>query len=106
MNQIAKSFVDYIISDEAPCGNKSSVIRECQEKFGLTKDRSVFGCNSFAVRFSYSKSSSFSNTVLSLSHLQKYDNKPFFVVLIKPNKPNTIYLANSTFLSKISHSSI
>lgn len=105
MNQIAKSFVDYIISDEAPCGNKSTVIRECQEKFGLTKDRSVFGCNSFAVRFSYSKSSSFSNTVLSLSHLQKYDNKPFFVVLIKPNKPNTIYLANSTFLSKISHSS-
>lgn len=105
MNQKAKDFVEYITSVNAPCGNKLNVIEKCQEKFELTKDRSVFACKAFAVRYSWSKSGSFSNTILSLSHLQKYDNIPFFVVLIRPNKSNTIYLANSTFLSKVSHSS-
>lgn len=105
MNTKATNFVEYIISNKAHYGNKSAVITECQEKFELTKDRSVFACKAFAVRFSWSKSGSFSNTILSLSHLQKYDDRPFFVVLIQPNKSNTIYLANSTFLSKVSHSS-
>ncbi|MBQ7855572.1 MAG: hypothetical protein IJ348_00490 [Alistipes sp.] len=105
MNKKAKEFVEYIISNKAPYGDKSTVITECQEKFQLTKDRSVYACKAFAVRFSWSKSGSFSNTILSLSHLQKYDDRPFFVVLIQPNKSNTIYLANSTFLSKVSHSS-
>ena len=44
-------------------------------------------------------------TVLSLSHLQKYDNIPFLVVLASLNKPNQIFLANTTLLKKISHSS-
>ena len=105
MNKRAKDFVDYIISNKAPYGDKSTVITECKERFQLVKDRSVFACKAFAVRFSWSKSGSFSNTILSLSHLQKYDDRPFFVVLIVPNKTNTIYLANSTFLSKVSHSS-
>lgn len=105
MNKKAKDFVNYIISNNAPYGDKSTVITWCQEAFQLVKDKSVFACKAFAVRFSWSKSGSFSNTILSLSHLQKYDDRPFFVVLIVPNKANTIYLANSTFLSKISHSS-
>ena len=105
MNKKAKEFVEYIISNKAPYGDKSTVITESQNKFQLTKDRSVYACKSFAVRFSWSKSGSFSNTILSLSHLQKYDDRPFFVVLIQPKKTNTIYLANSTFLAKVSHSS-
>ncbi len=105
MNTKATDFVEYIISNKAHHGDKSAVITECQEKFELTKDRSVFACKAFAVRFSWSKSGSFSNTILSLSHLQKYDDRPFFVVLIQPNKSNIIYLANATFLSKVSHSS-
>ncbi len=61
----------------------------------------------FAVRFSYSKSASdsFSNTVLSLSALEKYDKIPFFVVLVRQSSTNLILLANTTFLKKISHSS-
>lgn len=105
MNKKAKEFVEYIISNKAPYGDKSTVITDSQNKFQLTKDRSVYACNAFAVRFSWSKSGAFSNTILSLSHLQKYDDRPFFVVLIVPSKANAIYLANSTFLSKISHSS-
>ena len=42
--------------------------------------------------------------MLSLSNLQKYDELPFIVCLVTPQK-NFIYLANSTFLQKISHSS-
>ncbi len=105
MNKYAKSFVDYIISDAAPRGNKAIVTEFIKEKYGLIKDRTVYYCNFFAVRFSYTKNSSFSNTVLSLSHLQKYDRIPFFVVLVRRNDLNKVYIANTTFLSKISHSS-
>lgn len=84
--------------------DKSSLVENVQEHFSLTKDRSVYYEETFAIRFSSSASTSFSNTVLSLSNLQKYDDMPFFVCLVTPNK-NIVYLANSTFLIKISHSS-
>ena len=84
--------------------DKTSLINEVQDKFRLTKDRSIYYSDSYAIRFSASNSNSFSNTVLSLSNLQKYDDMPFFVCLITPQK-NIVYLANSTFLVKISHSS-
>jgi hypothetical protein len=74
------------------------------EKFKLTKDRSVYYCDDFAIRFSAGATSSFSNTVLSLSNLRKVDHIPFLVCLVTP-KHNYIFLANSTLLKKISHSS-
>jgi len=85
-------------------GNKSTLITKVQNKFHLTKDRSVYYSEHYAIRFSYSSSTSFSNTVISLSNLQKYDDTPFLVCLVTPNK-NILYLANTTFLHKISHSS-
>ena len=45
-----------------------------------------------------------SNTVLSLSALQKYDSRPFFVCIVASSE-NYLLLANTTFLKKISHSS-
>ena len=96
-------FVNFIRSKNG-IGDKSSLIHEAQKKFKLIKDGSVYYTQYFAVRFSYSTSSNFSNTVISLSKLQKYDNFPFIVCLIKP-KENILYLANTTFLRKISHSS-
>lgn len=92
------------IKERDGVGNKSELIKEVQEKFCLTKDRSVYYSEDYAIRFSYSSSSSFSNTVISLSNLQKYDDKPFLVCLVTPHK-NSLYLANSTFLHKVSHSS-
>ncbi len=85
--------------------SKEALIKECVETFDLIQDRKVFHSNYFAVRFSYSKNGSFSNTILSLSVLEKYDSIPFFVVLVKGKAQNVIYLANSSFLRKISHSS-
>lgn len=104
MNNIVYKFVDDIVNN-APTGDKDSVIKYACERYSFTLDRKVYYCRYFAVRFSYSQSGTFSNTVLSLSALQKYDKIPFFVVLVRNGDSNVIYLANSTFLSKISHSS-
>lgn len=104
MNAIVNKFCEFVLN-EASVHNKTKLIDECKNKFGLTQDRKVFYNEFFAVRFSWSKNGSFSNTVLSLSHLQKYDNIPFLVVLSSLNRPNQIFLANTTLLKKISHSS-
>jgi hypothetical protein len=103
---ISKQALDLVSFLENTNGvkDKSTLIEQVQENFHLTKDRSIYYSDTFAVRFSSSTSNSFSNTVLSLSNLQKYDEMPFFVCLLTPTK-NVIYLANSTFLQKISHSS-
>ncbi len=106
MNLRCKEFVDYIVN-HAPQHNKQVVEDNVCAHFNLTKDRKVYHNEYFAVRFSYSKSASdsFSNTVLSLSALEKYDKIPFFVVLVRQPSTNLILLANTTFLKKISHSS-
>ena len=103
MHKDLVSFIKFIKTKDG-IGNKSSLISEVQKKFKLTKDRSVYYSKHFSVRFSYSTSSGFSNTIISLSNLQKYDDQPFFVCLVTPLK-NILYLANTTFLQKISHSS-
>lgn len=84
--------------------DKARLQKLVQKEFSLIKDRSVFYADTFAIRFNSSKSASFSNTVLSLSNLQKYDDFPFVVCLNTPNK-NYLFLANTTFLTKVSHSS-
>lgn len=104
MHPIIQQFIDYVETHKS-VSNKEQLVKDCCNKFGLIQDRKVFHCDYFAVRFSYSKNGSFSNTILSLSALEKYDGIPFFVVLVKGNAENVVYLANTTFLSKISHSS-
>ena len=84
--------------------DKTKLTHLIADKFSLTQDRVVYYCADFAIRFSSSKNESFANTVISLSNLQKVDDRPFIVCLVTPEK-NYLYLANSTFLKKISHSS-
>lgn len=106
MNKRCKEFVEYVLN-AAPKHNKAKAEEAVQSRFAMIKDRKVYRNESFAVRFSYSKSAStsFSNTVLSLSALEKYDHIPFFVVLVRQASDNLIFLSNATFLKKISHSS-
>lgn len=106
MNPICQEFVQFVITD-APKYNKKLLEETISHKYNLIKDRKVYHNEYFAVRISYSKkmTSSFSNTILSLSSLEKYDKIPFFVVLVRQNADNLIFLANTTFLKKISHSS-
>jgi len=84
--------------------DKARLAKEIAHKFELTKDRSVYYCSDFAIRFSASSSKSFANTVLSLSNLRKYDDRPFIVCVVTPQE-NFCLIANTTFLKKISHSS-
>lgn len=84
--------------------DKSNLTTLVADRFQLVRDRSVFYCEHFAIRFSSSAGPNFGNTVLSLSNLQKVDDRPFIVCLVTPLR-NYIYLANTTFLTKISHSS-
>lgn len=104
MNKKAKDFLAYVHSD-MPRHNKDVAQQATQQRFNLTKARSVYFCDDFAVRFCYSKNGAFANVVLSLATLQKYDDRPFFVILVVANSDNVLYLANSTLLNKISHSS-
>lgn len=88
-----------------PKHNKERAQQDAQQRFGMTKDGKVYYTEYFAARFCYSKGGAFSNTVLALSKLQKFDNIPFFVVLIRGNGDNELFLANTSLLQKISHSS-
>ena len=85
-------------------GDKEKLASMVKKEFALVQDRKVFYSSDFAIRFSKAKSKRMSNTVLSLSALQKYDNEPFIVCIVTP-EINYMMLANSTFLKKISHSS-
>ena len=105
MNKYVHKFVDFILENKAT-NTKEKVIELVSNKFEMVKDgRSLYHTDFFAVVFCYSKNNSFSNVIISLSKLQKYDHIPCFVVLVKRNDDNAIYLINTTFINKVSHSS-
>ena len=62
--------------------DKTKLAALAKQKFALTTDRSVFYNSEFAIRFSKANSANFGNTVLGLSVLQKYDDRPFIVCLV------------------------
>ncbi|MBR4858666.1 MAG: hypothetical protein IKU08_05710 [Clostridia bacterium] len=101
--EIIGQLVDFI-SEKDGNTDKNRLQKAVQEAFGLVKERSVYYCDWFAIRFCKSASRSFSNTVLALSALHRYDDIPFIVCLVTPTR-NYLMLANTTFLKKISHSS-
>lgn len=103
MNQQLADLIKFI-SDNDGINNKRALLELVKDRFDLTQDRSVFYNGNFAIRFSYSNSNCFSNTVISLSNLQKFDDKLFIVCLVTPQE-NILFLANTTFISKVSHSS-
>jgi len=85
---------------------KSRLEALAAQRFVLQKNRSVFVGSSFALRFSEVRgaTTSFSNVVLSLSALSKYDDQPFIVAIVRVDQVE-FRLANTSFLKKISHSS-
>ena len=101
MNNHLQDFVRFV-GEHDGINDKAALAQEVAAKFGLTKDRKVFYCADFAVRFSASASVNFANTVLSLSNLKKVDDRPFIVCLVTP-AANHCFLANTTLLKKISH---
>ena len=105
MNKNVHDFVELIERNKG-INTKEEMISIVTQTLAMVRDgRAVFHTNFFAVVFCYSKNSSFSNVVLSLSKLEKYDHIPCFVVLVRKNLDNVIYMINTTLLDKISHSS-
>lgn len=98
-----ENLVNFIESNKT-VNDKNKLATLVKEKFALTRDRSVFYNSQFAIRFSKANSANFSNTVLGLSALQKFDDRPFIICLVLKDE-NVLLLANSTLLKKISHSS-
>ena len=84
--------------------NKQEIQDKVVKEFNLIQDRKVFHNENLAIRFSYSATGSFSNTVISLSMLEKYDWIPFLVCLVW-KKSNKLFIMNSSFIKKVSHSS-
>ena len=103
-NEVEINRLISLIQQHNGIGDKEKLSKIVQSEFGLIKDRKVFSNTDFAIRFSKSERKRMSNTVLSLSALQKYDSRPFFVCIVASSE-NYLLLANTTFLKKISHSS-
>lgn len=95
--------VDVIVSNDG-INNKAALADMVKQQFNLALDRKVYYGKDFAIRFSRSATRNMGNTVLSLSALREYDDRPFFVCIVTPDK-NYLQIANTTFLKKISHSS-
>lgn len=87
-----------------PTSSKEQVAAATADAFHLRKERSVYACSDFALRFSTASGASFPNVVLSLSALCNYERIPLVVAIIRPGTTEFL-LANTTFLKKISHSS-
>ena len=103
MNSVLNSLVSFVKLHDG-INDKRRLCELVIAEFGLIRDRSVYYRAEFAIRVSSAASSSFSNTVLSLSNLRKFDDRPFVVCLTTPSE-NHLLLANTTLLRKISHSS-
>jgi hypothetical protein len=89
---------------ERPDSNKADVELFFAKLTKLAKARSVYVGVDYALRFSEANTGSFSNVVLSLSALQKYDSLPVVICIVRPDRLD-FRLSNSTLLKRISHSS-
>ena len=99
--------VDYIrcLKVKNLTADKAFLQSAFSKAFNPTKARSVLIGDGYTLRFSEVRTGSFSNTVLSLSALKAYDAMPFVIVVVRPDHVNFL-LANTSFLKKISHSSL
>jgi len=98
MNSSVNQLIAFLRSNDG-INDNAKLADLVSTNFNLTNDRKVYYSKDFAIRFSSSSTKNFSNTVLSLSKLQKFDDRPFIICLVTP-KYNYTYLANTTFLKK------
>ena len=92
------------LKKKLPSANKAQIEAAFSKKTSLEKNRSVYVGDGYTIRFCEANTGSFSNVVLSLSTLQKYDAKPVVICIVRPCRLD-FRLANATFLKKVSHSS-
>lgn len=92
------------IKNYKDCVNFNTISDIVKNKFNMDDNKNILVSDCFYVKFCFSNNNTKSNTVLSLSKLKKFDDKPFIILFVTPNNMDVI-LANSTFIDKLSHSS-
>ena len=65
MNKLIEQLIEFLRRNDG-INDKARLAKGVSDHFRLTKDRSVYYCGYFAIRFSASASQNFGNTVLSL----------------------------------------
>lgn len=106
--QYNKKTIDKLIkfiNEHADIDDKDTMKSLVVSEFKLIDDDPVFYNDYFAIRFCYSAKKSFSGTVISLSTLIKYDNKPFIICLVSLGNKNRLFLGNTSLMNKVPHSS-
>ena len=103
---VVQDFINMVINN-AGIGNKDILADKVEKQFNLKRKRSIYYCDSFAVRFASAKTDaeSVSNTIMTIKHIKEFDDIPLFVCVVGPQK-NHLRLANASFIEKVSHSSI
>lgn len=96
------------IYDQHGRTTKEQLRADIREHFNLKSySRSLFYCDDFAIRFSKTNWNprSIANTILSLKALMVFDSQmPIFLCIVWRDE-NVVYMINTTFIHKISHSS-
>jgi hypothetical protein len=88
-----------------PDAGKEQLKQYASSALGLTPARSLLYNEEVAIRFAKSNSENqLSNTILSLSALRSFDNRPVVLCIARPGWLEFL-LMNSTFIKKVSHSS-
>lgn len=90
--------------NDNPTANKARIEDYLTSLRVTQKKRSVHSNPGFSIRVSEANTKSFSNVILSLSALGRYDTLPMIICIVRPNRVD-FRMANSTFLKRISHSS-
>jgi hypothetical protein len=92
------------IFEENRTATKEQFVELVARRLDLVRDRSVFVADDLAVRFAYASHKAFSNTVVSLANIKKYDERPFLVCVLRPDGVETL-LANASLIARVAHSS-
>lgn len=100
------ALIDFVLDYRRshPDASKQQIAEATATGLGLQSHRSVYSGDGFIVRFSESRTTGFSGTVCGLRVIQQFDRLPFVVALVRRHSTE-FFLANSTFINKVSHTS-
>lgn len=99
LNEIIKLSKDFSVPYD-----KETVVDAIVKKFNLSAKRKIFQNKDISIRFSNVKNGGYSNTFLGFRQILENDDKPLIACIIRTNEIEFL-IANSTFVTRISHSS-
>jgi hypothetical protein len=89
---------------QRPEATKEEFCDVVAQRFALTKAGALWVSKDLCIRANQSRSEAFTNTVVSVRKLLQYDDRPIVACLLFPGGLRLL-LANTTFVTKVSHSS-